>query len=90
MPNGKLYIQRNVTPPVYIVHLYGTAYEMGYAQGQLFKDIGPKFWPSVHQPRPASPCSASLCHFNVINNNIIYFPFFVTMWAHTLMSAFMV
>ncbi|ELR17473.1 Nacylsphingosine amidohydrolase, putative [Acanthamoeba castellanii str. Neff] len=47
VPNGKLYIQRNVTPPVYIVHLYGTAYEMGYAQGQLFKDIGPKFWPSI-------------------------------------------
>jgi hypothetical protein len=50
VPNGKLYIQRNVTPPVYVVHLYGTAYEMGYAQGLLFKDIGPKFWPSVRQP----------------------------------------
>lgn len=33
--NGHAYVAGE-TAPFYVVHLYGSAYEMGYAQGQLF------------------------------------------------------
>ena len=35
--NGKLYLAGAPGSQVYIAHLYGTPYEMGYAHGQLFK-----------------------------------------------------
>jgi hypothetical protein len=49
VPNGKLY-QVNVpnsgpgtNATFSVVHVWGTGYEMGYAQGSLFKDIAPQF-----------------------------------------------
>lgn len=37
VPNGKLYEVASVTPSIYVAHLFGTAYEMGYAHGQMLK-----------------------------------------------------
>jgi hypothetical protein len=36
--NGSLYQIASMDPPLNIVHLYGTPYEMGYAQGELLAD----------------------------------------------------
>eukprot|EP01125_Pyxidicula_operculata_P021953 TRINITY_DN878_c0_g1_i1.p1 TRINITY_DN878_c0_g1~~TRINITY_DN878_c0_g1_i1.p1 ORF type:complete len:425 (+),score=84.40 TRINITY_DN878_c0_g1_i1:435-1709(+) len=38
VPNGKLFHAGEVQPPVGVMHVWGTAYEMGYAQGLMLKD----------------------------------------------------
>ena len=38
VPNGKLFVVDTVDPPINVVHLYGTAFAMGAAQGAL---LGP-------------------------------------------------
>jgi len=49
--NGKSYLitvpNEGNTSTYYLTHLWGTAYEMGYAQGQLYKDQIPIFINSV-------------------------------------------
>jgi hypothetical protein len=47
--NGKLYVVPEVSPPLHVVHLYGTPYQMGYAQGLLLQDQISKLWPEMHQ-----------------------------------------
>eukprot|EP01111_Echinosteliopsis_oligospora_P000927 TRINITY_DN1115_c0_g1_i1.p1 TRINITY_DN1115_c0_g1~~TRINITY_DN1115_c0_g1_i1.p1 ORF type:complete len:446 (+),score=66.28 TRINITY_DN1115_c0_g1_i1:49-1338(+) len=46
--NGKLYITGGDSNPVKVLHLYGTPYEMGYAQGELLGDeilsLYTQFW----------------------------------------------
>ncbi len=36
--NGKLTVVDSVDPPISVVHVYGTDYEMGYAYGVLLQD----------------------------------------------------
>ena len=36
--NGKYFVQNSVSPPLAIVHVYGSPYEMGFAQGSLMKE----------------------------------------------------
>eukprot|EP00048_Salpingoeca_helianthica_P017759 m.238896 g.238896 ORF g.238896 m.238896 type:complete len:424 (+) comp22108_c0_seq1:142-1413(+) len=36
--NGKLFLGGTANDTFYILHVYGTPYEMGYAHGQIFKD----------------------------------------------------
>jgi hypothetical protein len=36
--NGKLYQANQISPPINVLHVYGTAYEMGKAHGILLKD----------------------------------------------------
>eukprot|EP01094_Clydonella_sp_ATCC50884_P006231 TRINITY_DN1529_c0_g1_i1.p1 TRINITY_DN1529_c0_g1~~TRINITY_DN1529_c0_g1_i1.p1 ORF type:complete len:435 (+),score=137.22 TRINITY_DN1529_c0_g1_i1:29-1306(+) len=36
--NGMLFWNQNVTPPLYVLHMYGSPYEMGYAHGSLLKE----------------------------------------------------
>lgn len=38
VPNGKLYTAGSGDETIWLVHVYGTPYEMGYAYGQLLKD----------------------------------------------------
>jgi hypothetical protein len=40
--NGKSYLAGQPGFEFYVTHLYGSAYDMGYAQGQLYADIAPK------------------------------------------------
>jgi len=47
VPNGKLYTTKNIDPPISIIHVYGTPYEMGLAQGQLLKPTVTNFVTSV-------------------------------------------
>lgn len=47
VPNGKLYIDYGVTPPMRIVHLWGSAYEMGFATGSLLAADLQVFIPQV-------------------------------------------
>lgn len=35
--HGRLYWNQNVTPPLYILHAYGSPYDMGFAHGELLK-----------------------------------------------------
>uniref|UniRef100_A0A6B2L4U1 Acid ceramidase N-terminal domain-containing protein n=1 Tax=Arcella intermedia TaxID=1963864 RepID=A0A6B2L4U1_9EUKA len=49
VPNGKLYQTSNIDPAISVVHLYGTPYQMGYAHGQLLKDLVDEFIPQVMQ-----------------------------------------
>ena len=35
--NGKLYKADSVNPPIWVAHLYGTPYQMGYAQGVMLQ-----------------------------------------------------
>ena len=37
--NGKLTVLDSVNPPISVVHVYGTDYEMGYAYGVLLQDL---------------------------------------------------
>jgi hypothetical protein len=37
VPNGKLFEVASVTPSIYVAHVYGTPYEMGYAHGLMLK-----------------------------------------------------
>jgi len=37
VPNGKLYQTKNIDPPINVIHVYGTPYEMGYAHGSVVK-----------------------------------------------------
>lgn len=48
--NGHLYTigaNSNISKQIYLVHVYGTAYEMGYAQGALLGDELKEFIPKV-------------------------------------------
>lgn len=45
--NGKLYMANTVSPPIRVLHVWGTAYERGFAAGQLLKDDLAVFLPSV-------------------------------------------
>ena len=49
VPNGKLYRVGGefVDPPINVLHLWGTPYEMGYAAGQLTAPILKQYIPSV-------------------------------------------
>jgi len=47
--NGMLFLQNSVEPPLYITHVYGTPYEMGYAQGVLLKEQINQFIPDVFE-----------------------------------------
>lgn len=47
VPNGKLYIDYGVTPPMRIVHVWGTPYEMGFATGSLLASDLQTFLPKV-------------------------------------------
>lgn len=47
--NGKLFTQNSVSPPLYVLHVYGTAYEMGYAQGELMKEQLNELFPEVRK-----------------------------------------
>lgn len=38
VPQGKLYRVDSVTPPIYVAHVWGSAYQMGYAHGQMLKE----------------------------------------------------
>jgi len=35
--NGKLYMMKDVDPPLWVIHVYGSPYDMGFAQGTLLK-----------------------------------------------------
>eukprot|EP00003_Mantamonas_plastica_P022198 TRINITY_DN3728_c1_g1_i5.p1 TRINITY_DN3728_c1_g1~~TRINITY_DN3728_c1_g1_i5.p1 ORF type:complete len:503 (+),score=159.67 TRINITY_DN3728_c1_g1_i5:1773-3281(+) len=48
VPNGKLYIAGPPDDRVYLTHVYGTAYEMGKAHGQLLKDQIQKMLPEMY------------------------------------------
>mmetsp|Transcript_8941 Transcript_8941/g.11058 ORF Transcript_8941/g.11058 Transcript_8941/m.11058 type:complete len:98 (-) Transcript_8941:1076-1369(-) len=55
--NGKYFVQNSVSPPLAIVHVYGTPYEMGFAQGVLLKDQLNSFYPEVcltHSNKPSN------------------------------------
>ena len=56
---GKYFIQNSVSPPLAVVHVYGTPYQMGYAQGELMKDQMNKLIPEVRTICLVS--SRSLC-----------------------------
>jgi len=43
VPNGKLFMLRNGAEQIPVVHVWGTSYQKGYAQGQLMKDGAVKF-----------------------------------------------
>jgi hypothetical protein len=45
--NGKLFMSREVNPPIRVLHVYGNAYERGYAAGQLLKEDLAVFLPDV-------------------------------------------
>lgn len=45
--NGKLYMSTAVNPPIRVLHVWGTAYERGFAAGQLLKDDLAAFMPGV-------------------------------------------
>jgi len=45
--NGKLYTTGGATPKIQVVHMWGTPYEMGYANGQLTADSASKLIPEV-------------------------------------------
>lgn len=47
VPNGKLYIDHSVNPPIRIVHVWGSAHDMGYATGQMLADDLKTFLPLV-------------------------------------------
>lgn len=47
VPNGKLYMDYSVTPPMRIVHAWGGAYEMGLAIGQMLSADLKVFLPRV-------------------------------------------
>ena len=47
VPNGKLYISNEVSPPIRVLHVYGDAYERGFAAGQLLKPELGVFLPKV-------------------------------------------
>jgi hypothetical protein len=49
VPNGKLYVVSDVNPPLRVVHLYGTPYQMGYAQGLLLQDEITKVFPDLYE-----------------------------------------
>jgi len=49
VPNGKLYTTQGIDPPINIIHVYGTAYEMGLAQGQLVKSFVDDLVPAVEK-----------------------------------------
>ena len=44
VPNGKLYLAGQGNDTFEVMHLWGTPYEMGYAQGQLRAEAFPKVW----------------------------------------------
>eukprot|EP01100_Stratorugosa_tubuloviscum_P011155 TRINITY_DN492_c1_g1_i3.p1 TRINITY_DN492_c1_g1~~TRINITY_DN492_c1_g1_i3.p1 ORF type:complete len:429 (-),score=178.08 TRINITY_DN492_c1_g1_i3:40-1326(-) len=50
--NGKLFIADNVDPPLLVVHVYGTPYEMGFAHGLLLysqvNDLIPQFYDYIY------------------------------------------
>jgi exportin-7 len=43
VPNGKLFTVGIGEDEINIVHVWGTPYEMGYAQGELMKDVASTF-----------------------------------------------
>ena len=45
--NGKLYMDYGVNPPIRIVHVWGTPYEMGFATGSLLSAELKSFLPKV-------------------------------------------
>ena len=45
--NGKAYLVGPEDQQFYLLHLYGSAYEMGYAQGALIKDVVIEFMQQV-------------------------------------------
>lgn len=47
--NGKLYLLDKVTPPIRVMHLWGSHYDMGYAMGQLYGAELQKFLEQVVQ-----------------------------------------
>lgn len=38
VPNGKLFLVGNSSSPTYVLHMFGTPYQMGFAHGQLLGD----------------------------------------------------
>jgi len=56
--NGKLYLAGGTDNPLYIVHLYGTPYDMGVAQGVLLKqqilEMYSEFWTYMEEQVDAS------------------------------------
>jgi len=49
VPNGKLFRDDQVNPPMHFIHVYGTPYEMGFAMGQLVRDKMPAFIEGVYK-----------------------------------------
>merc|ERR1712137_148908 len=47
--HGKLYVQTSVSPPLWVLHVYGTPYEMGYAQGELLRSQMNDLIPAVFE-----------------------------------------
>jgi len=47
VPNGKLYMGGSGDHPFYIIHVWGTPYEMGYAHGALLKEELSVFMPAL-------------------------------------------
>lgn len=47
VPNGKLFMDYSVDAPIRLAHVYGSAYQMGFAMGQLLKDDLETFLPDV-------------------------------------------
>jgi len=47
VPNGKLYRNYAVSPPLSVLHVWGTPYEMGFAHGTLLQDEVKTLMPQV-------------------------------------------
>ena len=49
MPNGRKYVVDAVDPPLNVLHVYGTPYEMGFARGTMMKDAMVGLIPEVYE-----------------------------------------
>jgi len=44
---GKLFQTKNIDPPINVIHVYGTPYQMGFAHGQIVKPYVSEFYNEV-------------------------------------------
>ena len=49
VPNGRKYVVDAVDPPLNVLHVYGTPYEMGFARGTMMKDAMVSLIPEVYE-----------------------------------------
>ena len=49
VPNGRKYVVDAVDPPLNVLHVYGTPYEMGFARGTMMKDAMVGLIPEVYE-----------------------------------------